>query len=302
MNRRAFLAMGGIIAAESGILGTTALVLSDHNIVQAPQRPGKIALDFHAHLAERDAWKNLDELLKVLSRGITALTIGERKRGNLLSYEQALTIPKLKDHIREIDKGLFASVEYNGQTGYIIRNQEIESKYHVLAAPTGDHLKFDYDRISQIDYVMEIVKGSGCYCAIAHVSLKEEPDKPFYKRWRFLNPEEREEVIKIAKQTDGVEVSSSFWINMPIIGNLREGIILAKEMAREQGFVQLTNSDAHERLEQLQTSVMYLDDQSRGQCFEKVINALKAGKFEIYEQPLSKVSVVSSLMKEMIFD
>jgi hypothetical protein len=302
MNRRTFLKKALISASvlDTAAVGTGILFLYNHKNILAPQRPGKIPLDFHAHLLEQDAWKNCDELLKVLSRGITALTTDGRRKSHLLSYEKALIIPGLKDHIREIDKGLFASVEYNGQVGYILRNQEIFSKYHLLAAPTDDYFWFDEKHLANPDYVVEMIKKKGSYCAVAHIMLREVLENPVYKRWHIITPEERKEVTRIAKHTDGVEVSSSFTINL-IWGFawFEKAKALAKEMAKEQGLIALVNSDAHEALGQVQTSVMYLEDQGRGQCFEKVINALKQGKFETYEQSLSRISVLSALIENL---
>ncbi len=213
---------------------------------KAPERCGKIIADLHSHPGTEN---NLDDIMNLLSSGITGLT-ATNSGLYILNYEDVL----LKfSNVKEIDKGLFAELSFRGKKGYFVKTQEVRSNHHILAIGCKEYLE-DYKDARKT--VEEIHKQGG-------LAILNHPTIVSYRFWpikyRLINQDEEKEVRELCGMVDEIEVFNAQNINIfPVIAFMKRANRKAKKLAAEYGFKGIAASDAHYRLEQVKIAGIYI--------------------------------------------
>lgn len=275
------------LALVLGGIGTgTYHYLNNEKMIKPPaEKQGKILLDLHTHIHNKTKLENLVDLL---SSGITGLA-ADPNRTNVLKYEDLLNLPG----VEEIDKGMFAKFEHNGNTGYFIRVQEVMSDHHVLAlgCESKDYLDYYQDAGKCVD---EIHNQNGL-AILAHPYLILPRPYPIdaipWLGWRLINEKEEEKVRGLCEKVDEIEVFNASSLNIvPFIAWFKKANKMAKKLAQEYWFVGIAVSDAHYNIEQVKNSGIYIPKENLS--IEAIKYYVKSGTFERVEQYSSRLSAI----------
>ncbi|MAG50239.1 hypothetical protein CL621_01200 [archaeon] len=240
---------------------------------KAPEKQVKIIADLHSHPGTKNS---TGDIMDLLSDGITGLT-ATNSGLYILNYEDVL----LKfNGVKEIDKGLFAELSYNGKKGYFVKAQEVRSNHHILSVGCEKYLD-DYEDSRKT--VEEIHKHGGL-AILNHPSVVSCRFWPI--KYRLVNEDEEKEVRELCEMVDEVEVFNAQNINLiPAIAWMKKANVKAKELAAEYGFKGIASSDAHLRLEQVKTSGIYVPEEDLS--IESLKYNIMNQNFDRFEQYVS---------------
>ncbi len=246
-----------------------------------PEIEGKRLADLHCH-PKRDY--PAEGIAEMLSWGITGLAPFCRQH-KFLSYEDALQLP----NVREIDLGLFAEIEHNGQRGYFARAQEINADYHVLALGCYRMLPiFEDARIA-----VEAIHKEGGIAIVNHPYVVENKGHKII-RYRLANEIEEKRLEELCGMIDEIEVFNAQNINLfPVVAWMNNANEKAKKLAEKHGFKGTASSDAHRLIGQVKKAGIYLP--SDDLCIDAVKEHIKNGNFERHEQYVSRCSFLKGM-------
>ncbi|MBI2542924.1 MAG: hypothetical protein HYW24_01940 [Candidatus Aenigmarchaeota archaeon] len=280
MKRREFLAALGIttLAVAGGYL-----YLNDQKMEKPPKKEGMILADLHAHPGRN---KSREGILEMLNWGVTGLT--ETNVYNGLTYNDVVN----EYGAKEIERGIFAEVNYNGGKGYVVKSQECSERNvgpHILAVGCMKLIDDDQDPRK----IVEDIHKQGGIATINHPLVTPTGNWPV--KYRMIKPEERKVVEELCRMVDEIEVFNAQNIGLiPYfsVGGIRLDMRLAnelaKELATEYGFKGTAASDAHSRLEQVKCSGIYVPETNIS--FEALKDHIKNKRFERHEQYVSRGS------------
>jgi len=285
LNRRQLLSLA--------IAGTAVFpayrYLNNHEMIEPPELTGKILVDLHAHPSKNNSERDIASLL---SSGVTGLAA--RHRGKyILTYEDALNLPGVK----EIDKGLFASLTKNRSTGYFAKVQEVDSDHHILAIGCRKTLPDYPDARQTID---EIHKQGG-FAILPHPHLIF----PYPVLYPVVVREHQEEYIKeLCGMVDEVELFNAKAVEVvPWLVDLRISNERTKKLIgllRQQGQTHtgIAASDAVHNLSQVRKSGIYVPKE--GLCIDALMSHIREKRFERFEQYLSWTSVAHGTLSSYV--
>lgn len=245
-------------------------------------KPGKIFADLHTHIGKG---YRLEELLAVLSRGITGLTEVTENPG-LLTYDEVIQMPGVK----EIDKNSFAEVSYQGNKGYVVKSQEVlenRDDFHVLAVGC-EKLIHEKDSRKSIEEICR----QGKVPIVTHPYVRPTGEWPI--KYRLVVEEEKaelEEIYQMLNDLGGeVEVFNAQNIcAIPFILDMRKENEKAKQdMQKYPNLKGIAASDTHHRLDQVHTAGIYLPEDTT--CLEALTHYLQTSNFERHENYVGKFS------------
>jgi|GEM_PF-5186482 len=259
---------------------------------EAPEMPGKILLDAHNHIGKRYLQpRKLEELLHVITSGIVGISYCSNKN-NALSYDDVL---RLRHHpgvsVEEINAGLLCQVAYKGRTGYAMKSQEIMAEdFHILSLGLSRNLA---DRPVAADAINEI-KDAGGMAIIAHPMVHIDLKHPL--SIRPINEYELATLEQLSEIADEIEAFNAQNINL-IPGRMWFNQLneQSRIFCRQSGFNGFAVSDAHDRIEQVKRSGVYLEQ--LGEPTMKYIHvSIKVGLFEPLERYISNLSAVKAFL------
>jgi len=284
VSRRRFLQLAGVGAA--GICSYSYL----GSMRRPPYIEGKVLADLHTH---PDKESDLEDILELLSWGVTGLARVNNVDG-FLTYDDALKLPKVK----EIDKGVFAEISFNGSKGYFVKTQEVMSDYHILAVgcegnPIQDHR--DPRR------TVEEIHNRGGLAILNHPYVARVNS---WVRYRLINRYEEEKVRELCEMVDEVEVFNAQCINffplfsfrfLPEILRFNDANTKAKELASGYGFKGVASSDAHFLLDQVKIAGIYVLEDNLS--IEALKYYIRTGNFDRYEKHASRWGIIREVME-----
>jgi len=287
LTRRQFLYEGIAVALAS--FGTYKY-LNNTEMKKAPKKPSMIISDLHCHPSRKN---KLEDILDTLSNGLTGLTYVESNE-DFLTYEMLTNLPQFK----EIDKGIFGSITYNGKTGYVLKSQEIEDQdsIHVMALGCKEYL-------SESEYrdprkAVEEIHKRGYIAQVNHPFIINSFDWARYKLINSFTEKEYKNFIELCQMADEIEIFNGHCIDLfpwfdglPIFNRLnmakanKLAEFLITKLPNKKG---TASSDAHNELEQVHTSGIYLPDEHL--CFDAIKEYIKTKNFEVHKGPISRWS------------
>jgi hypothetical protein len=245
----------------------------------AARKNGKILVDLHVHLTKKC---KEHELLEVLSQGVTGIAALNGK--GYVRYEDVLELPGVK----EIDKGLFAEVNYRGNTGYALKVQEVKAYHHILAVGIKDYL----GRYGTPEQAAKAIKEQGGLSVFSHPGLIDS--KGGILGW-YIDEDEKG-LAKVCKQVDAIEQFNAFCNSFPPIINFRKINKMAKQLAEKYGFIGIAVSDTHYRLDQPRTSGIYIDEKYLSA--KGIKQAILTRDFKRVEKYISRASMIKGMLFE----
>lgn len=289
LTRRKFL--GITIAAGTGIIIGGNYYLNNEEMSKPKKKEGMVLADLHVHINKKE---DLEDIAKVLSKGLTALTT-RNDDDNILSYNDVINNGFFKKYVKEIDKGFLAEFNYNGDKGYIVKGQEISSHHHILSIGHEENITERPDTIK----VVEDIKKKNGLAIPAHIYGLNSRVFP-----RLINKKEEVFVSELCEMVDEIEVFNGFAINLlpdsfqdmewlPSFLRMKNINENTKKLADKYGFKGIACSDAH-RMEQVHTSGIYIKE--NGLNMSSLIDYIKNGEFERFEQYISRWSVIKSII------
>ncbi|MBS3147021.1 hypothetical protein J4471_04985 [Candidatus Woesearchaeota archaeon] len=199
LDRRNFFKYIAVIGAGTLI---TRVGLDLNTMEQYAEINGNLLADLHVHHKRST---KLEDKLATCSQGINGIT--SFMDVNIFhDYHDFAGMPG----VREIDLGIYAKVDYNGQSGYILRTQEIQGIYpklHILSVGVRDRIEDNQDPRRIVE---EIHKRNGV--AILNHPYVVPSDDLF--RYRLLDADEEKVMLEVLKMVDEVEVNNGQCINL----------------------------------------------------------------------------------------
>lgn len=263
------------------------------------KRKGYVLADLHAHLAN---YKSEESTLEALTSGLIGLAfLDYEKSHQILTYEQAVKLPG----VDEIERGLLAKVTYKGNTGYVLKTQELrvleDVEHHILAVGIREYLP-NYDNAER---AISAAREQGAVLVLNHPYVV--PHLPAVG-YRLITAEEEKRVREIAALVDEIEVFNGQCVNTTWLGrlamtagelllpekfsNLTSDMTIANslawKLARDCGYKGTAASDTHWRMEQVGTSGIWIPEKDL--CFRSLKEAITGHNFECQEQYVSLLS------------
>src|SRR3989344_4301654 len=184
MNRRTAIKLGlaglGLRLAGRG----TCAYLRDEDMDRSAKKEGLVLADLHCHPF---SGKNLEETLEMLSSGLIGLAEIEG-HPKILNYSQALNLP----NVEEIDSELLARIYYDDKVGYILKAQEVQSYYHLLALGLKENILNDTDPRKTVERIHRL----GGIAILNHPFVVPTPGA-MIKKYRLINDEEEKKVREL---------------------------------------------------------------------------------------------------------
>ena len=126
MNRRQFLKASAAVAGSIAAAGVPAnYYLNDRSMARPPIKEGHLLFDAHSHIPNCGHY-SIGQIAKHLSTQATAISAVAGYR-RIMSYEELIYS---RAYFKEIEPGKIAEVNYKGNTGIIIKAQEVHSDQH----------------------------------------------------------------------------------------------------------------------------------------------------------------------------
>lgn len=204
---------------------------------------------------------------RIISSGVTGLA-AKNRHNHILTYEDAL---RRLPGVEELDKGIFAAVHYNGQTGYVVKAQEVMcSGFHVLALGCRSQIP---DYMDAAEAIMDI-KRQGGIAVLAH---------PFLQTFKYgffpgVRTDNIGKAVELCKMADAIEVH-----NAQCVWHMKGANEQAWELAERVGLVGIAVSDAHSHWGQVQSSGIYVARESVT-SFKALAGIIRAGEFIIQKE------------------
>lgn len=286
-DRRAFL------AALVGAAVVSGSYLNDRSMDGPPQIEGRIIGDMHTHPSNRE---NLEVITENLSWGITALT-SKNGNPNILTYEQALGLPSARGiEKKEIDKGIFALLEVNGQIGYFLKAQEIFADHHIIALGCRKKLPSYIDARKAVE---EIHRHGG-------IAILPHPHLLLHGLGSMTIPyivdresKEYEKIVELCHMVDEVETFNAYCVNLlGGAGFMDSANEKARMLAYGYKHKGMAVSDAHYRWEQVKIAGVHFPSEKLS--FEALRHHIKTGNFIPHETYTSRLSFLKSYI-EMVY-
>ena len=293
MKRREFLKFVAITTGTLAVLGTGSyFYLDNEKMRRAPKKQGKLIADLHTHPGRDHC---IDEISNLLSWGITGLShINENP--NILTYDDILNLP----NVTEIDKGLLAKIEYNGNKGYAAKTQEILSDHHILAVGCKEYIPSFEDARK----VVEEIHKRGGKAILNHPYVIPTDSWPI--KYRLINETEEKKVRELADIVDEIEVHNAQNINLiPFIAWMKQANEKAKDrlineteekkvreladmLAKAYNKKGTASSDAHDEYEQIKICGIYVPEKNI--CIDALKQYIATHNFERYDNYVSRAS------------
>ncbi|MBW2990390.1 hypothetical protein KY348_01655 [Candidatus Woesearchaeota archaeon] len=284
-SRREFLKITGISAFETLLLSSIGLgsnlYLNNSDMIRPPARKnGKILVDLHAHVSSN---LKKDEILDLLCEGVTGLASIYNR--SYLGYDDVVQAGF--SEVKEIDKGLFAEISYNGKTGYLIKVQEVMADHHILAVACEEKI----DDYREPEKAIEEIKNKGGLEVLCHPGIIDSRKEKF--KWRLANTDEQKRIKYLCEKVRVIETFSAFCNDFSPVINFTKVNKWGKELAAEYNLIGIAVSDAHYGLDQPRLSGIYIsEDYLSAQGIKK---AVLKNDFERFEKYTSRRSVLKGL-------
>lgn len=234
---------------------------------------GKILADLHVHIPRR---ASEERVRKALSSGVTGLAA--RNGDRFLTYEDALGLPGA----REIDKGLLAEFQSDGQKGYAVNVQEVLSPYHILAIGCREMIEDCPDARRVVEEIHMQRKPA----LLAHPYILISTLFRSLLRNIVIAEGSREEqrVKELCGMVDEVEAFNAHAIDI-FPYRMKAANDRAKKLASAYGFRGIAATDAY-LPENAGTSGIWIPEDNL--TFEALCHYIKSGQFERRERYVSR--------------